>query len=327
MRLAIVGAGGMGSFHGRSLATLPGVEIVAIADVRIAAAQALSDEVGGKPTTDGLSVASLDGLDGVVIASPEDSHESLVHAALTNGTHILCEKPLAVGVDACQRIVDAEIALGHRLLQLGLMRVYDPAHVQLVADLADLGEVHHVRCVHRNVHEIRRTAQLILNQSVVHDIHSMRWLVGREIARVTTIVTPNPDSVESLLVTAEFHGGGYGTIEFSEHSFAYEVTVEVDAELGGVVMAPVMRTMVRRDGGAGVNIGTDWFGRFADAYRVEDDVWLKSIATGAAVGPSAWDGLVAERVVEAAIESLHKRAPVDVEVLDTPDLYRPHRDQ
>ena len=300
---------------------MPGVEIVAIADVRRAAAQSLCDELGGEATTDGLTVASLATIDGLVIASPEDSHEALVHAAMAQGTRILCEKPLAVGVDACRRIVEAEIGLGHRLLQLGLMRVYDPAHTQLAAVLPDLGEIHHVRCVHRNVHEVRRSAQLVLNQSVVHDIHSLRWLVGREIARVTTIVTPNPDHVEHVMVTAEFHGGGYGAIEFSEHSFAYEVTVEVDAELGGVVLAPVMRPTIRRDGGAGVDIGTDWFGRFADAYRVEDDTWLQSISAGATVGPSAWDGLVAERVVQAAIESLNIRQPVEIDILETPDLY------
>lgn len=311
----------MGSFHARSLVALPDVEIVAIAYVREAAARTLSEAVGGTPTTDGLAVAGLADLDGLVIASPEDSHESLVHAAFASGTRVLCEKPLAVGIDACQRIVDAEVALGHRMLQLGLMRVYDPAHLQLAAEVEQLGEVHHVRCVHRNRHEVRRTAQLILNQSVVHDIHSLRWLVGREISRVTTIVTPNPDHVEHLLVTAEFDGGGYGTVEFSEHSSSYEVTVEIEAELGGVAMAPVMRPTVRRDGSAGVYIGTDWFARFADSYRTEDAIWLQSIAGDAAVGPSAWDGLVAERTVVAAIESVRRRQPVDVEIVETPSLY------
>jgi myo-inositol 2-dehydrogenase/D-chiro-inositol 1-dehydrogenase len=172
------------------------------------------------------------------------------------------------------------------------------------------------------VHEARRSAQLILNQSIVHDLHTLRWLAGRQIVRVTTLVTPNPDHVDHLLVTAEFDGGGHATIEFSEHSFAYEVTVEVEAELGGAVMAPVMRTTVRRDGASGVNIGTDWFGRFAEAYRIEDAVWLQSVVSGTTVGPSAWDGLVAERVVEAAIESLRRRQPVDVTMFDTPDLYR-----
>jgi len=322
MRLAIIGAGGMGTFHARSLVALPNAEIVAVADVRDASARALAEVVGGEPSTDALAVAARDDLDGVVVASPEDTHEALVTAAFVNGTRVLCEKPLSVGSDACRRIVDAEIATGGRLLQLGLMRVYDPAHVQLAAEVVELGTLHHIRCVHRNVHETRRTAQLILNQSLVHDIHSLRWFVGREITRVTTMVTPNPDHVDHLLLIAEFDGGGYATVEFSEHSFAYEVTVEVEAQLGGAAMAPVMRATVRKDGGSGVDIGTDWFARFAEAYRIEDAVWLQSISGESAVGPSAWDGLVAERVVEAAIESVRVRSAVDVTPLETPDLYR-----
>jgi myo-inositol 2-dehydrogenase/D-chiro-inositol 1-dehydrogenase len=229
---------------------------------------------------------------------------------------------LAVGAAACRRIVDAEVALGRRFLQLGLMRVFDPAHVQLAAEVATLGDVHHVRGVHRNRHEVRRSARVILNQSLVHDIHSLRWLVGRDIVRVTTLATPNPDHVEHLLLTAEFEGAGHATVEFSEHSSAYEVHVEVEAELGGAVMAPVMRPTVRRGGSACVNIGTDWFGRFADAYRIEAALWPESISAPAAVGPSAWDGLIAERVVEAAAESLQTHRPADVAKLDAPDLYK-----
>lgn len=97
MRLAIVGAGGMGSFHARSLAALPAVEIVAVADSNLVAAQSLSVAVGGTPTADGIAVASMADLDGLVIASPEDTHEQFVHAAMAQGTGILCEKPLAVG--------------------------------------------------------------------------------------------------------------------------------------------------------------------------------------------------------------------------------------
>lgn len=322
MRLAIVGAGGMGTFHGHSLASLPGIEIVAVADIRLEAAQVLTDAVGGTASADGIAVASMAGLDGLVISSMEDSHEPLALAAMERRTRILCEKPLAVGVDACRRIVDREIASGGRLLQLGLMRVFDPAHVQLAAQVAELGEIHHVRCVHRNVHERRRNAQLVLNQSVVHDIHSLRWLVGREIRRVSTLVTPNPDHVDHLLLIAEFEGGGHATVEFSEHAFAYEVGVQVEAEMGGVIMAPVMRPTVRRDGVESVNIGTDWFARFADAYRAEAAAWVQSIDGPAATGPSAWDGLAAERVVQAAIASVRTGQPVELSRVDVPALYR-----
>jgi myo-inositol 2-dehydrogenase/D-chiro-inositol 1-dehydrogenase len=147
-------------------------------------------------------------------------------------------------------------------------------------------------------------------------------LTGREIARVTTIVTPHAELVDHLLLTAEFVGGGYGTVEFSEHGFAYEVFVEVDGDLGSVAMAPVMRPTVRRDGSEFVHIGTDWFARFADAYRTEVAIWLASLSEDHAVGPSAWDGLVAECVVEAALESLRVGQPVSVPGPDRPGIYR-----
>src|SRR3954467_2325447 len=180
----------MGSSRARALAALPNAEIVAVADVREAAARLLCDAVGGEPSTDALAVAARADLDGGVVASPEDTPEALVMAAFAQGTHVLCEKPLAVGSAACRRIVDAEIARGGRLLQLGLMRVYHPAHVQRAAEVASLGTLHHIRCVHRNVHDVRRTAQLILNQSLVHDIHSLRWLVGRDILPQPSTAAP-----------------------------------------------------------------------------------------------------------------------------------------
>jgi myo-inositol 2-dehydrogenase/D-chiro-inositol 1-dehydrogenase len=86
-------------------------------------------------------------------------------------------------------------------------------------------------------------------------------------------------------------------------------------------MAPVMRSTVRRDGSSVLNIGTDWFGRFAEAYRIEAAAWVDSLSEPAAVGPSAFDGLVAERVVEAAIESLSTGQAVDVAMPEIPGLY------
>ncbi len=318
-RLAIVGAGGMGSFHARSLAAMPDVEIVAIADPVLDSAQRLSSAVGGTATTDSLGVAGMRDLDGLVVASPEDTHEELVLAALAQGTRVLCEKPLAVGAESCRRIIAAELVHGRRLLQLGLMRVYDPAHLQLAAEVAQLGMVHHLRCVHRNVHDVRRNAKLVLNQSLVHDIHTLRWLTGREIERVTTLVTPDADHVDHLMLVTEFRGGGYAAVEFSEHGFAYEVHVEVAGEHGSVAMAPVMRPTIRRDGVESVNIGTDWFARFADAYLAEARVWLDSLDDDEAVGPSAWDGLAAECVVEAALRSLQLGQPIAVPSLEQPN--------
>ncbi len=316
-----MGAGGMGSFHANTLASLPGVEIVIVADPVLESAQRVAASVGAHATVHPDEVASSSDLDGLVIASPEQTHEALILAAIARGTRILCEKPLAVTSESCRRIVDAESARGHRLLQLGLMRVYDPAHVLLAAELPGLGAVHHIRCVHRNVNDPRRTASNVLNSSIVHDIHTLRWLAPGEIRRVTALTTPSQDEVSHLLVVAEFAGGGYGTIEFAEHSYAYEVSVEVEAERGGVMTAPRMSSTLRRAGHVSVEVGTDWFGRFAEAYRLEVAAWVRSMEDAAASGPSAWDGYVAQLVVEAAVESLVTGQSVAVNAPGVPAFF------
>ena len=47
------------------------------------------------------------------------------------GKFVFCEKPLVPEAKACKRIVDAEIAGGKQLVQVGFMRRYDPGYGQL----------------------------------------------------------------------------------------------------------------------------------------------------------------------------------------------------
>ncbi len=320
LRIGLIGAGGMGSFHARTLAAMGDVEMVAIADLFGTAAARLAAEVGGTASLDWRDVIAAD-LDGLVIASPAEAHEEQALAALAAGIPTLCEKPLAVTAEQCRRVVDAEVALGHRLIQLGLMRVYDPAHVQVAAAMAELGPVHHLRCTHRNVHAVRRSVYGAFTDSMVHDAHTVRSLTGREVIRVTGFAAGASDAIAHGLIVAEYEGGGHATIEFSERSYAYEVGVEVEAELGGVVMALPMRPILRQDGTRIVDIGNDWFARFAEAYVIEADAWVASLRAGVVSGPSVWDGLMAQTIVEAGLASIASGGPITLDRPATPALY------
>jgi myo-inositol 2-dehydrogenase/D-chiro-inositol 1-dehydrogenase len=65
----------------------------------------------------------------------------------------------------------------------------------------------------------------------------------------------------------------------------------------------------------------DWRPRFAEAYRLQNSAWLKSIETGQPVGASAWDGYAATLVAEAGLESLSKGKPVKLLLATKPGLY------
>lgn len=314
LRIGLIGAGGMGSFHARTLAAMPGVRITAIADAVPAVAEQLAAEVGAESTTDGAGLFVGTDLDGVVVASPDDTHAGLAVAAIAAGMPVLCEKPLATSVEDARRVVDAEAAAGRRLLQLGFMREYDRAHQQLVTALAPLGSIHHVRCVHTNANAFERSAEVVVGQSIVHDIHTIRFLTGQEIVSVAAGATHRPSgAIRHVLVLARLAGGAHATVEYDDAGYAYEVLVEAIAEEGSVLSGAPTRPTIRREGAISQPVGTDWFARFADAYRAQDADWIASIRAGTAVGPTAGDGLAAHAVVEAILDSLRTGGSVQVE--------------
>ena len=74
------------------------------------------------------------GLDAVVIAVPDAAHRDAVLTALGAGVHVLVEKPLAESVEDCDAILAAR---GDRVVQVGYMKLYDPAVERVVERLAD----------------------------------------------------------------------------------------------------------------------------------------------------------------------------------------------
>lgn len=319
----MIGVGEMGSYHARTLSAIPGVDVAVVADVRESSSRAMSDELGCEPSSDPMEVASRGDLDGVVIATPDETHPDLAVAAVETGMSVLCEKPLATTLTEAQRVIDAEVAIGHRAVQMGFMREYDPAHVQLLDAIAKIGTIDFVRAVHRNVNRVRRPLERIVVQSLVHEAHSIRFLTGAEITEVTAFGGgAEADSYRHVLARAALSNGGHASLEFDDGGFAYEVTVEVLGRDGDALTGSPTRAITRRDGSVNSCLGDDWFGWFADAYRRQDQAWVESIRSGTATGPSTWDGYVAQVTVAATMASLTERRTVPVELPEPPAIYR-----
>lgn len=313
VRVGVIGVGGMGAFHARTLAGFAGVEVVAVADPNADNANGVARDIGCRALTDPMQLATSPDVDGIVIASPDATHPDLCIAAIELGTRVLCEKPLATTLEDAQRVIDAEAATGARLIQLGFMREYDPAHVQVRNELADIGPIDYIRTAHRNVNDTARSVAQIVGQSLVHDIHSVRFLTGSEFTQVVAHCGgPRNDSFRHIVVMGELSCGAHVVMEFDAGGFAYEVSAEVLGRRGDVLTAAPSRAIVRRDGAVSANIGADWFGWFAAAYTIQDRAWTDSILTDSAVGPTARDGYIAQAVVEAILRSLATRHFVDV---------------
>jgi predicted dehydrogenase len=117
-RIGIIGAGAIAQLaHLPVLSKMRGAEIVAICDNDRAKARALADRFGVRDAvTDIEDLFELDGLDSVVIATPNHLHEPHTLAALAAGVDVLCERPLALNARGVERILSAANRYGRKVI-------------------------------------------------------------------------------------------------------------------------------------------------------------------------------------------------------------------
>ncbi len=132
VRLGVIGIGNRGTALLRALLELPGTPVVAVCDFdprHRQRGQGIVDKARGtKPEAyeDPLRVLERPDVDAVVVALPCDLHESVYHDAIIAGKHLYAEKPLALTVAGCDRLI-AEADKAPRLtVHLGFQRRSNP---------------------------------------------------------------------------------------------------------------------------------------------------------------------------------------------------------
>ena len=332
-RIGVIGAGLMGLTHVRLLSrSVSGARVVAVSDARADVAERAAAEAGADAVyEDGLELVHDDRVEAVVVASPAGTHEAFVLACLQAGKAVLCEKPLAATLEASRRVLEAEVATGRRLVQVGFMRRYDPGYADMKTKL-DAGLVGRpvlVHCAHRNpVVPPSFGSEMIVTDTVVHEMDTLRWLLDQEIVRAT-VYTPRPTGHaaegvhDPLFVIFETDDGVLADVEaFVNAQYAYDIRCEVVGERGTIALPPAGSVLVRQDGRDAAELPQRFQERFGAAYLNELQAWVWATTAGAASGPSAWDGYAATAVSEATVEALRTGRPVDVALEARPELYR-----
>ena len=331
LRIGVVGTGMMGRFHVERLASsVPDAQVVAVSDVNIEGAKQVGEQVGARAYADGHELIGDDQVQAVLIASPGFTHEEFTLACLAADKPVLCEKPLAPTIDACLRVLEAEAAKPRRLVQVGFMRRYDDDFraLKATADAGRVGRPLLLHCRHRNATVPPGfTTDMMITDSVVHDIDVTRWLLGQEIVAATVLkARPSslaPEGLEDpqmvLLETAE--GVLVDVESFVTCQYGYDIRYELVGESGTVVLGEQPGVQVRAEGRHEGPIPADFRERFAAAYQSELQEWVSGVLDGQVVGPSAWDGYATQAVAEAGVESQTKGGRVAVELAERPALY------
>ncbi|MEV6766501.1 Gfo/Idh/MocA family oxidoreductase [Streptomyces sp. NPDC051105] len=333
LRVAVVGTGKMGADHVRRLRhVISGARVTAVVDIDAERAKSLADaaEDCTAYTEPAVAMAAQD-VDAVLIASPGPAHEAALLEALRRDLPVLCEKPLTPDAASALRVMEAEQRLGHRRVQVGFMRRYDAEYLRLkkLLDEGELGRTLMLHQQHRNPAMPNWfTEEMLINDSVVHEMDVTRWLLDQEITAVT-MHKPAPSAQapagmsDPQFVLFETGSGALVDVEIFGHcGYGYEVRAEAVCEHGTVRIGDEHGPRVSADGRWGGRVTPDYIERFQDAYDREVQAWVDATRRGEVTGPGSWDGYAAAAVCEAGVLSQREGRRVEVELVERPALYR-----
>lgn len=331
VRLAIIGAGIMGSDHARIFAgEIPGASIQVICDASKDRALALAGMVGAADVmSDAEAVIARSDVDAVVVASPDFTHAPLSLASIRAGKPVLCEKPLSQSPEECRAVMEAEMASGRRWVQLGFMRRYDQSYAEMKAALDNgrIGRALMMHNFHRNVETPAAdfTGAMAITNSAPHEFDVVRHVLGTEYAAISAFQPKRSDAlVAPVVMVLETTGGQLVTIEINNNAaYGYDVRGELIGEAGSVQMAAPLHSRLDAALGQTTAYDADWRGRYAEAYRRQNKDFLRFVTTGAfpAIASDAWDGYAAAVVAEAGARALATGQRQPITMIARPEFY------
>ncbi|WP_158815005.1 Gfo/Idh/MocA family oxidoreductase [Methylocapsa sp. S129] len=319
--VGVIGTGVMGSEHARLIRRqTPGAHLAGVFDADGARAQAAA--AGAPVFSDPRSLIASNHIEAVIIASPDATHAELTLACLEAGKPVLCEKPVASSAAEALRVVQAEVALKRRLIQVGYMRRFDRGY-QEIKQIKDEGGVGATVLLH-NVHRNARapewfTGPMAVTNSFVHEIDISRWLTGSEMVSAHVASGPGGDP---LMITMRTDRDEIVSTEvYMNAAYGYHVHAELVGRQGTVALAPPSLTLRNKDRTGGLSYPENWVPRFADAYRRQLTDWISAVTTGTLVGASAWDGYVASSIAEQIVAALANSGGTTLKCTPRPSLY------
>ena len=319
LKFAVLGAGRIGQVHARAIASVPGADLVAIAEPNETAAEAARAAFGCEIRTIDACAAAAD-VDAVVICTPTNTHADLIEQFVKAGKKVFCEKPVDLEVARVKQALAVVEAEGGTLM-VGFQRRFDPDFMALKSAIDDgkIGDVEMITLTSRDPGpppaEYIKVSGGIFRDMTIHDFDVARWLLGEEVTTVLAAasVLTDPeigrlgdyDSVNVILTTAS---GKHCTITNTRRAtYGYDQRIEVHGSKGSVTAENHRESRIEianADGYLRAPLLNFFMSRYVAAYANEIAAFVDAVARGVTPPTTGEDGLKALELAVAALESV-----------------------
>ncbi len=333
VKICMIGAGRVGKLHSGTLKRyVPGGDVVCLVDPADQILKETGQEFGIEGRYGSLEEALEKAeFDAVVITTPTFTHTELAVLAAENGKHVFLEKPMAMDLGECDRIISACDKNGAHL-QLGFMRHFDP-DFSLAYERIQAGEIGEPMLVKSLTHgpglpppwaRDLKTSNGNLAEVNSHDLDATRWLAGSNPQRIYVEVAnfkgpergvDTENYYDNMIASLKFESGALGSISgVCPCDYGYDARMEIIGKKGIMIVGGMennsLTVGIDRDTGLVTPIFKRWPDRFRMAYIHEMEHFVQSIQNDSSPKVGGEDGRWAVAGVLAGTRSLLEARPV-----------------
>ena len=287
IKMALVGCGHMGKIHLQKLSSFDEIQIVGIVDVDTKRANDLAQPINVPAFNNYKKL--LGNVDGVIIATPTETHYQIAKDFLKSGTHILLEKPITSRQDQAQELIDLAQAR-QLILQVGFLERFNPAISKILPIIKKPLLI-----------ESRRSSEFtgrstdidVVLDLMIHDIDLILSIVREDVcdirAQGVSFIT---DKLDMASARIEFSNGCIADLNASRISSKKERTLTVFEGNQIFFIDLLNRRVVYSAKEQNKDIDTEEYTVDPiDAVKYEISLFIQSILTGTAPIVRGEDGL------------------------------------
>ncbi len=180
MRLAVIGTGYWGKNHVRALKELLDegkIEELYVCDVDKGRAKEIAKNYGVSYYTDYRELPSIDG---VVIATPSDTHYEIAKNFLEDGKDVLVEKPMTLDSKEAEKLIEIAEKNGN-ILMVGHIFRYHPAVIELKnrIERGDFGKIYYMMSNRFSLRQPRKDMGVLFALGI-HEVDIFCYLLNKE---------------------------------------------------------------------------------------------------------------------------------------------------